>query len=592
MKFRWKLMLSYLLLIVLLSVLYYLAFNHNAQTYYLAESRENLLSQTRLAKLLVEHEVASVPPQTLAEKIGAAIKARVTLVDLNGKVLGDSDMSQAGLIGMENHLHRPEIEEALRSGGGSSVRYSETLKTSMLYTALSYSNAGASGIIRLALPLDYLANAASTLNTVAGSALLIAILLALGFSLLLSKVTSRPLGEMAAAAARIGKNEEFRRIPSTSQDEIGTLATVLNDMAERINAQMRSLANEKARLDTILRGMGEGVMVATPDGTITLVNPAFRDMFGISGSAEGKRLIEVSRNPDLQSAFHELRTSGKELIREIRIQPGSVTLLTHWVPLRTDGSGDGVVAVFHDISDMKYVEEMRRDFVANVSHELRTPVSVIKGYAETLMLDGMLASDPERAVRFVEIIHNHAERLTTLINDILTLSCLESKAAALELYPMDIAGTVNKSRLLLAEHAADKKIQIISELPAELPRVLADQGRLEQVLVNLIDNAVKYTAVGGTVRIGAEVGESKVKVFVQDSGIGIPAKDLPRIFERFYRVDEGRSRDQGGTGLGLAIVKHIIQLHGGEVTVSSIPGKGSTFAFTLKVAENSAPENA
>lgn len=585
MKFRWKLMLSYLVLILLLSLFYYLAFDHNAQTYYLAESRENLLSQTRLAKLLAERESGVMSPQQLAERIGATIKARVTLIDHTGRVLGDSDMSQAGLAGMENHLQRPEIQEALRSGSGSSLRYSDTLKTSMLYTALAYSSGQAVGVIRLALPLAYLANATASLHIIAGSAMFMAILLALVFSLILSKITSRPLREMAAVAARIGKSEEFRRIPVTSRDEIGALATVLNDMAERIDTQMRSLATEKARLDTILRGMGEGVMVATSDGTITLVNPAFRTMFAITGTVEGKRLIEISRNPDLQSAFHDLSVSGKELIREIRIQPGTVTLLTHWVPLWTAGSGDGVVAVFHDISDMKYVEDMRRDFVANVSHELRTPVSVIKGYAETLMLDGMLASEPVRAARFVEIIHNHAERLTTLINDILTLSCLESRTATLELHAMDMASTVNKSCMLLANLAAEKNIQLHNALPDGLPRVLADQGRLEQVLVNLIDNAIKYSSAEGSVRISAEVAGSFVKVSVEDTGIGIPAKDLPRIFERFYRVDEGRSRDQGGTGLGLAIVKHIIQLHGGELSVSSVPGRGSIFSFTLNVAD-------
>jgi len=590
MKFRWKLMLSYLLLILLLTGFYYFSFDRSARTYFLAESRENLASQTRLAKLFTEHELRVMPPQQLAEKVGRTIKARVTLINRSGTVTGDSDVSQARLTGLENHLARPEVQEALRTGSGSSIRYSDTLNTSMLYSALTYSDGTNSGIIRLALPLDYLADATTSLHRMTGGALATAILLALGFSLILSKITSDPLREMAAAAARIGKQEGYSHIPVTSRDEIGALATVLNDMTQRIDHQMHSLASEKRRLDTILRGMGEGVMVTTTDGTITLVNPAFREMFGISGEVEGKRLIEISRNSDLQSAFHDLSVSGKDLTREIHIPPGNVTLLTHWVPLMVDSSGDGVVAVFHDITDMKYVEEMRRDFVANVSHELRTPVSVIKGYAETLMLDGVLASEPERAMRFVQIIHNHAERLTTLINDILTLSCLESKTAALDLNDLDIAGTANKSCMLLAANAAAKSIRIQNEVGPGLPRVMADQGRLEQVLVNLIDNAVKYTPEGGGVRIFAEQGESFVRISVEDSGIGIPSKDLPRIFERFYRVDEGRSRDKGGTGLGLSIAKHIIQLHGGEMTVASVPGKGSTFSFTLNIAKTGARE--
>lgn len=586
MKFRWKLMLSYLLLILLLTGSYYISFDRSAQTYFLDESREHLLSQTKLAKLLAEQEGNTIPAQQLAEKIGAAIKARVTLIDRNGTVTGDSDLSQTGVHELENHLKRPEIQQALRTGAGSAIRYSETLKTSMLYTAQSYEDRTRSGFIRLALPLDNLANATESLHRMTAGAVSIAILLALAFSLFLSRITSRPLREMSEMAARIGKGGDKRRIPVVSHDEIGALTTVLNDMAERIDTQMQGLAAEKTRLDTILRGMGEGVMLASRDGVITLVNPAFRKMFGVDETVEGKSLIEISRNPDLQAAFHDTTDSQEELIREIRIQQGDITLLTHWVPLSLGVDGDGIVAVFHDITDMKHVEEMRRDFVANVSHELRTPVSVIKGYAETLMLDGMLSSEPERATHFVEIIHRHAERLTTLINDILTLSCLEAREAALELHPMDISGTINKSCALIASRAADKNISITNRITGNLPRALVDQGRLEQVLVNLIDNAVKYTPEGGSVSVNAETGESTIRISVQDTGIGIPAKDLPRIFERFYRVDEGRSREQGGTGLGLAISKHIVQLHGGELTVTSVPGKGSTFSFTLRIANN------
>ncbi|ABL00750.1 ATP-binding protein [Pelobacter propionicus] len=587
MTFRWKLMLSYLLLILLLSGSYYLSFDHSAQSYFLDESRENLISQTRLAKLLAEQERDTMPPQQLAERIGSAIKARVTLIDRSGLVRGDSDVSKVELSHLENHLKRPEVVQAMQGGIGSSLRYSETLKTDMLYTALGYESNGHYGFIRLSLPLERLSSATAALHRMTAGSVGMALLAALAFSLLLSRVTSRPLREMAEVAARIGRDGEYSRIPVASQDEIGALASVLNDMAERIDAQMHGLDAEKTRLDAILRGMGEGVMVASADGAITLVNPAFRKMFAMTDGVEGKKLIEVCRNPDLQAAFHDLARCGGELSREIRIQPGDVTLLTHWVPLAMDGAGQGVVAVFHDITDMKHVEEMRRDFVANVSHELRTPVSVIKGYAETLMQNDMLVSEPEHATRFVEIIRRHAERLTTLINDILTLSCLEARNSALELNAMDVGTTIAKSCALLAPRAAEKKICLHNEVGNNLPRTLVDQGRLEQVLVNLIDNAVKYTPEGGTIRLFAEQGETFLRISVQDSGIGIPPRDLPRIFERFYRVDEGRSREQGGTGLGLAIAKHIVQLHGGELTVTSTPGKGSTFSFTLRMATNS-----
>lgn len=585
MGFRTKLALSYVFLITLITGSFYLYFNHTLQEEMLAESRANLTSQTQLARLLVIRNNQATPPQQLAESIGTVIKARVTLIAPDGAVIGDSDVGQARLPQLENHLQRPEVQEALRKGSASAQRYSETLQTSMLYSAMTYRSGATDGIIRLALPLEYLTSARHTLHNLLGGATLAAILIGLLFSYALSNLTSKPLRDMADAAARIGHGGSKARIPAASNDEIGMLAGVLNDMSERIEDQVQRLSAEKQRLDTILSSMGEGVMVTAPDGVITLVNPAFRRLFSIAGEVEGKKLVEISRHPDLLEAFNDLaRPDVNDLLREISIQPGDVTLFTHWVPLNVDGVRQGVVAVFHDISDLKKAENMRRDFVANVSHELRTPVTIIKGYAETL-LNGTLESDPLRATRFVEIISSHSDRLTNLVNDILTLSSLESKEALLELNPIDVSGTIAKTCVLLQERAAQKNIAISMESAGHaLPRVMADQGRLEQVVVNLLENAIKYTPDGGSVRLFTEDDGECIRVSVADSGIGIPFKDLPRIFERFYRVDEARTREQGGTGLGLAIVKHIVQLHGGTVSVTSEPGKGSVFSFTLKKA--------
>jgi two-component system phosphate regulon sensor histidine kinase PhoR len=583
MGFRTKLMLSYIFLIALITGSFYLYFSHTLQKGMIEESRANLTSQTQLARLLVMSDIQVTSPQQLAESIGTVIKARVTLIAPNGTVIGDSDVGQARLAQLENHLHRPEVQEALKNGSGSALRYSDTLQISMLYSAMTYGSGTANGVIRLAMPLDYLASARDTLHGVVGGAAVVTLLIGLLFSYILSNLTSRPLRDMADAAARIGHGGSKARIPVVSNDEIGMLATVLNDMSERIEDQVQRLSAEKQRLDTILRSMGEGVMVTAPDGVITLVNPAFRRLFSITGEVEGKRLVEISRHPDLLESFTDLgKPDVNELLREISIQPSDITLFTHWAPLKVDGVRQGIVAVFHDISDLKKAENMRRDFVANVSHELRTPVTIIKGYAETL-LDGALETDPARAKRFVEIISSHSERLTNLINDILTLSSLESKEALLELNPIDVSGTIAKACMLLQERAVQKNIAIVNEsVGSALPRVMADQGRLEQVVVNLLENAIKYTSDGGSVRLFTEDDDAYIRVSLADSGIGIPFKDLPRIFERFYRVDEARTREQGGTGLGLAIVKHIVQLHGGNVSVTSLPGQGSVFSFTLK----------
>jgi two-component system phosphate regulon sensor histidine kinase PhoR len=583
MGFRTKLVLSYIFLTALITGSFYAYFNYSLQKEMIEESRANLTSQTQLARLLVVSDKQVTPPQQLAATIGTAIRARVTLIAPDGKVIGDSDVGASRLAQIENHLQRPEVQEAIKNGSGSAIRYSDTVRTSMLYSAVTYGGGKTDGIIRLAMPLEYLSSTRNNLQNLVGGATFVTILIALLFSYGLSNLTSKPLRDMADAAARIGYGGSKAKIPVVSNDEIGMLATVLNDMSERIEEQVQRLSAEKQRLDTILRSMGEGVMVTAPDGIITMVNPAFRRLFSISGEVEGNKLVEISRHPDLQEAFNDLgKPDVNELVREISIQPGNTTLFTHWVPLKVDGVKHGIVAVFHDISDLKKVENMRRDFVANVSHELRTPVTIIKGYAETL-LDGTLESDPKSAIRFVKIISNHSERLTNLINDILTLSSLETKDALLELNPLDLSSTLAKACMLLQERAALKNIAITNKTTGVLlPRVMADQGRLEQVAVNLLENAIKYTPEGGTVRIFTEDDGKYVKVTVADTGIGIPFKDLPRIFERFYRVDEARTREQGGTGLGLAIVKHIIQLHGGEVSVTSEPGKGSQFSFTIK----------
>ena len=589
MGFRTKLVLSYIFLIIIITGSFYLYFSRSLQSGMIEESRANLSSQVQIARLLVISDKQVTPPQQLAESIGSVTKARVTLIAPNGTVLGDSDVGQSRLAQLENHLQRPEVQEALKHGNGSALRYSETLHTSMLYSAMSYSSGATAGVIRLAMPLEYLAAARNSLHGVVGGATVATILIALLFSYVLSNVTSKPLRDMADAAARIGNGGSKAKIPVVSNDEIGRLATVLNEMSDRIEDHVQRLSTGKQRLDTILNSMGEGVMVTAPDGVISLVNPAFCRLFLISGDVEGKRLVEISRHPDLLEAFNDLsKPEVNELIREITIQANDATLLTHWVPLNVDGVRQGTVAVFHDISDLKKAENMRRDFVANVSHELRTPVTIIKGYAETL-LDGALESNPASAVRFVEIIASHSDRLATLINDILTLSSLESKEALIELNPIDVSGTISKTCMLLQERAAQKNITIINEaVVGLLPQVMADQGRLEQVVVNLLENAIKYTPEGGRVRLYTEADGEFIRISVADTGIGIPFKDLPRIFERFYRVDEARTREQGGTGLGLAIVKHIVQLHGGNVSVTSEPSQGSIFSFTLRKAPSDA----
>ena len=404
------------------------------------------------------------------------------------------------------------------------------------------------------------------------------------FSYLFFNDSYRSLLVMAKIATRIGKGEFEEKAPVSSNDTVGELAGVMNVMSTRIASRIENLAAEKNRLNAILLGMGEGLMVTDAKGSITFVNPAFRELFSLHDEVEGKPLSAITRLPALHEAFREVIETKNERMGEFTFPLHEErTLQTHWFPLLAEEEIKGIVAVFHDISDLKRLEKVRRDFVANVSHELRTPVTIIKGYAETL-LSGAMKADPERADRFVGIINTNAERLASLIKDLLTLSELESRNLSINLAPFPIGGIVRRACLFLEDKAHSKAITIDMNNFEEMPPVMADPGRLEQVLVNLLDNAIKYTQEHGSITISAVDTEDMVRVSVADTGVGIPPSDLPRIFERFYRVDTARSREQGGTGLGLAIVKHIIQIHGGSIVVESTPGKGSIFTFTLKKA--------
>jgi two-component system phosphate regulon sensor histidine kinase PhoR len=585
--FRWKLMGSYLCLVLLMGGVLYGYLNHTLENYLLTEIKDNLANETKLAALMSTREMMDLrrDAPAIAAVIGKEIKARVTIITNSGEVVGDSEVKADELKGLENHRNRPEILAAQRDGMGTAIRYSSTLQTSMLYVARPLIlKSGEGGTIRLALPLALLDKTRSILHTIVGVAIALTLLAAFVLSYVLSNFTSHSLRAMAAAAAQLGKGKFGLRVPVKSSDELGELAMVMNDMSTRIEQQLASISAERNRLDTILRGMGEGLMVTDARGIITLVNPAFRDLFAIGEEIEGRPLIDISRHPALHNAYKSIIASKCEQLEEITLHTGGEkTVLTHWVPLLDGDRLQGVVAVFHDISNIKRLEKIRRDFVANVSHELRTPVSVIKGYAEAL-LSGTLASDPERAVRFVEIIHSHSERLAALIGDLLILSELESGDSSLELTRISIEGTVRHALMLLEQKAVGKGITIDSSTLAGAPPVMADLARLEQVFINLLDNAIKYTAEKGSITIKANGEGEMVKISITDSGMGIPAKDLPRIFERFYRVDEARGRDQGGTGLGLSIVKHIVQAHGGTLSVESCPGQGSTFSFTLKKA--------
>lgn len=585
-SFRFKLMLSYLLILLVMGGSVYFYLNNSLQSSIVASLTDNLLSQTRLAALMLNRNSSSLQQDAplLAAKLGETLTARVTIISADGAVAGDSEVKPAELGGLENHLSRPEVQEALKNGTGRAVRYSATVRHDMLYTAATFGNDGhIAGIVRLALPLSTLQNVRSGLHKTLGSALLLSFLLTLIFSFILSRLTSRPLQQVAAIAKEIGKGNFNRRLPTEWHDELGDLAGIMNEMAAKLDDQLSRLTAERNRLDAILSGMGEGLMVTDRAGRITLVNPAFCRLFRVYEGLIGSPLSHISRHPALLESYDLVSQDKHELQKEMIVQtPEERFLSTHWVPLLNENGMQGVVAVFHDVTELKRLESIRRDFVANVSHELRTPVTVIKGYSETV-LDGLIVENPEKTAEFVKIILSHSERLASLLNDLLSLSEMESPAFSFQMNSISVESSVRKVCNLLQGKAEAKGIVIKTSELRTISPVMADQGRLEQVFVNLLDNAVKYSSEGGSVCIDAVEEDDSIRISVKDAGPGIPAASIPRLFERFYRVDSGRSRKEGGTGLGLAIVKHIIQLHGGTIWVeNNAEGPGATFSFTLK----------
>jgi two-component system phosphate regulon sensor histidine kinase PhoR len=578
LSIRWKLLATYLLVLLVMSGTLFLYLEQTLEQQLLGTLRENLFREAELIALLSAAPSGAAPPIRLISERSAG---RVSLIAATGEVLADSGVTDADLPTLENHEQRPEIVAARASGRGSAVRHSTTTGEDLLYVAvLRTPTDPQSGFIRLALPLQEVAKAKAALRQSLALALLLAGALATGLSLLLFQAVTRRLERLRAGAIRFGAGDFRSKLTMESDDELGELAAVMNTMAERLQLQMESLAAQSHRLDTILRGMGEGLLVIDRDGTVRLFNPAFSALFALPEKALGRPLVEISRHPSLHATFRRILATRKEERVELTLPEGKVTtLLTHWVPLLEEGGLIGVVAVFHDISELKRLEGIRRDFVANVSHELRTPVTVIRGYAETLG-SGLISSDPATATRFAAVIRTHAERLTALISDLLTLSQLEVQGASLTLISTNLQERVHRSCALIEAQAEAKGIKLhCAPIPAV--QVLADPPRLEQILFNLLDNAVKYTPAGGEVIISATLAEGTIEVSISDNGPGIPPAAQERIFERFYRVDAGRSRDDGGTGLGLAIVKHLVGQHGGTVRVANRPGGGSIFTITL-----------
>jgi two-component system, OmpR family, phosphate regulon sensor histidine kinase PhoR len=584
----WKLGLTYvaLLLLVLLAVQLYSARVIRSQAIRSAHDELSALLNLTLANPPRVDDPAELRGWT---DRAARSGARVTIVDNTGRVLVDSEADAAK---MENHADRPEIQQAFSQGAGQSVRRSATLDRELVYRAQRYQQPGTAPIvIRLALPLSQIYLSVVEL----WQRLLIAalVVLAVGgvFSLVFARMFAARVERLRLFSQRIAEGEFRPLLRESPRDELSDLADSLNQTAAQLDREIRLLSGERNRSSAILRSMVEGVAVIDAEERLVFYNRAFSEILNVEAAgAEGRPLIEVVRNSELLSLIRRALRGEEGLQSDITM--GITQTLSFSItaaPVKAldvsasgpspSGKPSGAVVVLHDVTELRRLERVRQDFVANVSHEFKTPLTAIQGFAETLLAGAL--DDPENNRRFLEIIRNHAIRLARLTNDLLKLARVEAGKLELEFSSVGLLELIEGCTETTLLKANRKDITLEFTVPPQLPPVRGDAALLRDVLQNLLDNAIQYTPAGGHISVSATAGPREAVVTVADTGIGIPLTDSERIFERFYRVDAARSREAGGTGLGLSIAKHIVEAHAGKLWVESTVGQGSKFSFSL-----------
>jgi two-component system phosphate regulon sensor histidine kinase PhoR len=584
----WKLGLTYgaLLLVVLLAVQLYSARVIRSQA--IRSANDQLAS---LLSLTLANPPQSEEPIELRSWTSRAARsgARVTIIANSGRVLADSE---ADADKMENHANRLEFQDAIARGTGQSVHRSVTLGHELVYRAQRYDQAGnAPIVIRLALPLSQIDLSLVELRQRLLVATLVVLLLGALVSFAFARMFAARVERLQRFSQRIAEGDFRPLLREGPRDELSDLADSLNQTAARLDREIRLLSGERNRSSAILTSMVEGVAVIDAEERLVFYNRAFSEILNVdSASAEGRPLIEVIRNSELVGLIRRALHGDEGLQSDITMgitqtQSFSITA----APVKAldapasgrapDEKPSGAVVVLHDVTELRRLERVRQDFVANVSHEFKTPLTAIQGFAETLLAGAL--DDPENNRRFLEIIRNHAIRLARLTNDLLKLARIEAGKLELEFSSVGLLELIEGCTETTLLKANRKEITLEISVPPQLPAVRGDAALLRDVLQNLLDNAIQYTPARGHIAVTAVAGPREAVVAVADTGIGIPLSDSERIFERFYRVDAARSREAGGTGLGLSIAKHIVEAHGGKLWVESTVGQGSKFSFSL-----------
>ena len=568
-----KVFSAFLLLIGLLSTIILLYSFNTIRTHYIATLTSDLqnLGTTLLLKVTPLYGESRFDElDSMVKQLGNEINTRITVIDGEGVVVADSEKDPNM---MENHKFRPEILQVLQGEVGTSLRFSTTVKEEMLYVALPVERNGkTSGVLRVSL---FLSDINRLINTVKRnifySALIIAFISLLG-AFIFSRNLSKPISELNAASHKVAAGDFDVRVFSKNRDEIKELGDSFNYMVEKIRELFTQLSLKKEQLNSIISSMQEGLLVFDKSGKILLSNESFKKIVQES-AIEGHYYWEAVRVPQFGELIKKVTEEGRSSIaEELPLQDKYFICSVTFIASREE-----TVVILYDITEMKNVEKIKKDFVVNVSHELRTPLTAIKGFVETLE-----ESVEAENKHYVEIIKRNTDRLINIVEDLLVLSELEEKGTTLELEEIHLEEMIERILKIFEPRMKEKNLKRVVNIKDALPPIKADAFKLEQALINLIDNAIKYTEEG-TVALSLKQVDKRVIIKVQDTGIGIPEEHIPRIFERFYVVDKSRSKRLGGTGLGLSIVKHIVLLHNGTLQVESPPSQGTTLSISLPI---------
>lgn len=582
---RKRIMLYFIILLITgISITGFFVAQHSRDLY-----KNDIHERIETVALLFDNELArtvqagAIPDyDALAKTYSNALSTdlRITVIDNQGNVLGES---QTNYSSMENHLDRQEVQEALQGRLGDDIRFSTTLQTDFLYIAIPSLQTDL--IIRVSVPLDQLRRSDkhilfySLIGMIAG--LLLTSLLALRFS----SDISRPVNDLTVAVKKIADGNYSKRVAVKKPDELGQLAAAFNDMAVTLDKTVADLTDKNVQFDAILNSMTNCVVAVDRSLRVILINSFAEQLFDIAKEdALGRKLIQVIRNRQINEIMGETIATNTSVVTELTMgAPEAGTFNIHASPIKSlegEGPNSGGIVSILDITMMRKLEKIRTEFVSNVTHELKTPLTSIRGFVETLRNGAV--NDPEVAPKFLEIIDIEAERLTMLINDILQLSEIENSSSDTHITRHNLTDTISEVVSVL-QIPAEKKGVTLNVTTAPEIMIEANRDRIKQILINLIDNGINYNKENGSVSINASRVDGIVVISVEDTGIGIDPQHHSRIFERFYRVDKGRSRSMGGTGLGLSIVKHIVNMYNGDITLRSEPGKGTKFTIQLPI---------